>query len=45
MTIRREYTRDGFASLLLALRARRVGAFACAVEADEVDSWLRYQCE
>ena len=39
--IRRKHTRDGFALLLLALRARRAVALACAVEAGQVQSRRR----
>ena len=39
-----EYTRDGFAPLLLKLRVRRAVALACAVETSQVESRARHQC-
>ena len=36
-----KHTRDGFAPLLLALRARRAAALACAVEAGQVQARRR----
>jgi hypothetical protein len=44
LEVGREYTRDGFAPLLLTLRVRRAVTLACAVKAGEVQPGAWHEC-